>query len=1107
MRNAVLFGILLIAGVSANMGFLSPSGSNIEGHSESLKPSSGKAAPAGDISNDEDYPLRVLYALDYPNQGPSFTSTSPLCPDLKHTLVPVSNMDFLIATVPDPERTHLSVMLDRHLEAILFAAQDAGYLFDSYWLPWQMGPDHDSQFPGVRQENEKEKQAREQLPGLLLFRKGVTSRRLAVFLVGELPTSGVNRQQFYRASCFIEQLDPLMTDYKGILGPMFSGSESSLHEARRETFSDFKLPLTTQVISGTATGVGPSAVTTVNRDSDACQTLVDALPGWKPLAILSEDGTGYGGTSGGTSGSMSTCQSAAMIYYPREISRLRNASQNNQASTNRPGIQTPSLLPQLPLSLDDATEGRDTLPEFSVQQSPASQESILLQIASKLKQDRIEAVVVRGTNVLDALFLSRFLRQCCADIRVAILDSDLLFIHGTDSLDFLGVVSVSSYPSSLSVRKAGSAGLHVFNSNLEEGAYYACLRLLNTKEGNQDELYRDYGTLTAGSKTSRVWISVVGRGGYFTVAHEGSDGLSVGYPTRVWNVVFFLSAVVLLAGTVAYLHATRSRGVLETWCADFHPAPDLHPSGKRLIFHFAMTVSILAAWCTLGFPVVDLAWVRQEPHWQLAASVAVLVAFALAYVAARTIDTVQSKKFPTYARRATVGISAAGILAILAAANTWHPQGMASTEAFRSLRSVDLSSGVSPAVPLIMLFAVLAYMSWISMQRFILAEERDPEPPDSSGESYYHPLLRAGATFRINDLLTSWNPFAGWTFVALVTGVFSGLGAWTWFSSLEGPVYRILFLSLFTLCAGLLAAAVWQYLELWRRFRRFLQALNLHPVRHALLALPAVQGWSPLWQTSIRKRSYAIPQRAMECLQKLHKLAPTYYEERGAGYVELAVEHLEFKDDVDSLQGSVAEIVKLESLGLHLDSTVTRRLSRNFTRVADRLQHRLFQTAWSEGSSESFEKIETAHPADKVPGKIKQPDLLAAEFVALRYVAFIRYVMLHLKNKLSFLTCSFLLLAIALNSYPFGGETYFRWWLTGTFAVLGCVTILIFLDMERDETLSRLTDTKTNQIAPDFYGKLISAGILPLLAVISSLFPAIGRYLFAWVQPAITALH
>jgi hypothetical protein len=115
--------------------------------------------------------------------------------------------------------------------------------------------------------------------------------------------------------------------------------------------------------------------------------------------------------------------------------------------------------------------------------------------------------------------------------------------------------------------------------------------------------------------------------------------------------------------------------------------------------------------------------------------------------------------------------------------------------------------------------------------------------------------------------------------------------------------------------------------------------------------------------------------------------------------------------------------------------------------------------------------------------------------------------MLQLQNQLSFLTVGFILTAVALNCYPFQGASYFRWWLTAVFIVLAVVVIKVFAEMSRDATLSRLTDTPVGEVGGEFYFKLLAAGALPLLTVVASHFPGVGRFLFSWVQPAFSALH
>ena len=156
----------------------------------------------------------------------------------------------LIATVPNPELTHLSLTFDRYVESITWALADGdlgsnSYSFDSYWFPWR--PDQKEETdPEKRKAAEKEREKRSNTPGILLFRRkpGPESKRtdpdpakdlLLVFLVGETPTSGISRVAFNRAWTYATTLAdgelPICGNSKpciGILGPNFTGSMASL---------------------------------------------------------------------------------------------------------------------------------------------------------------------------------------------------------------------------------------------------------------------------------------------------------------------------------------------------------------------------------------------------------------------------------------------------------------------------------------------------------------------------------------------------------------------------------------------------------------------------------------------------------------------------------------------------------------------------------------------------------------------------------------------------------------------------------------------------------------------------------------------------------------
>jgi hypothetical protein len=57
---------------------------------------------------------------------------------------------FLIATVPDPKRTHLALYFDRSVESIISAAEASGYTLEQFWVPWSSQAEHDLLLLGSR---------------------------------------------------------------------------------------------------------------------------------------------------------------------------------------------------------------------------------------------------------------------------------------------------------------------------------------------------------------------------------------------------------------------------------------------------------------------------------------------------------------------------------------------------------------------------------------------------------------------------------------------------------------------------------------------------------------------------------------------------------------------------------------------------------------------------------------------------------------------------------------------------------------------------------------------------------------------------------------------
>ena len=149
-----------------------------------------------------------------------------------------SNLNAVIATVPDPLHTRMSMETDRYLDAIQQAAFDSGFELAMQWLPWTVkaAAEKTGAVPGSTDKSFDW----ERLPGLLLFRHHFFNQvsdvsgapgpdsLLLVFVVGETPTAGVNGYQFGMARATIQALSVPSSHNFYIAGPNFSGSFPSM---------------------------------------------------------------------------------------------------------------------------------------------------------------------------------------------------------------------------------------------------------------------------------------------------------------------------------------------------------------------------------------------------------------------------------------------------------------------------------------------------------------------------------------------------------------------------------------------------------------------------------------------------------------------------------------------------------------------------------------------------------------------------------------------------------------------------------------------------------------------------------------------------------------
>ena len=129
--------------------------------------------------------------------------------------------------------------------------------------------------------------------------------------------------------------------------------------------------------------------------------------------------------------------------------------------------------------------------------------------------------------------------------------------------------------------------------------------------------------------------------------------------------------------------------------------------------------------------------------------------------------------------------------------------------------------------------------------------------------------------------------------------------------------------------------------------------------------------------------------------------------------------------------------------------------------------------------------------------------LIAEELLALRYVSLIRAVLVNVRYLMTFISLSFGLAIVALNSYPFQPREIINYFFTGVLALFGTGLVWVLTQMHRDPLLSRITHTRPNELGGEFWVRIVSFGAVPVMTWLAYQFPEIGHTIYTFLQPGV----
>jgi hypothetical protein len=132
----------------------------------------------------------------------------------------------------------------------------------------------------------------------------------------------------------------------------------------------------------------------------------------------------------------------------------------------------------------------------------------------------------------------------------------------------------------------------------------------------------------------------------------------------------------------------------------------------------------------------------------------------------------------------------------------------------------------------------------------------------------------------------------------------------------------------------------------------------------------------------------------------------------------------------------------------------------------------------------------------------------AEDLLALELVDYVQWVMEQLHKLAVFLFLSLLLSTVLLSCYPFPGQSLVKLAFMVVLLVTVGALLLVMVQMNRDELLSRIGGTEPGKITWDssFVLNGMMVGVVPLLALVSSEFPAVRQVLFAGLDPLVKSI-
>jgi hypothetical protein len=127
------------------------------------------------------------------------------------------------------------------------------------------------------------------------------------------------------------------------------------------------------------------------------------------------------------------------------------------------------------------------------------------------------------------------------------------------------------------------------------------------------------------------------------------------------------------------------------------------------------------------------------------------------------------------------------------------------------------------------------------------------------------------------------------------------------------------------------------------------------------------------------------------------------------------------------------------------------------------------------------------------------------QFVCLIYAGYLQNLLGRMRTMVLSVAGIFAAIAVAVGFYPFTPRPTISLSLLVLLLAIGTVVGVVFAGLDRDSTLSHITNTEPGSLGTHFWIRLVSFIGVPALGLIVSQFPEITSFVFSWVAPTMDA--